>query len=97
MNFSYFTNNPNSLLQRSDNITTHLEQLMTVSGNKVQVKSHTVTMLVRLIGYMNKLYFHIDKISASDTTMLLVPIYKSTQVTGTCTTLQNNTYHNEKS
>ena len=26
-----------------------------------------------------------------------MPIYKSTQVTGTCTNLQNNTYHNEKS
>jgi hypothetical protein len=46
---------------------------------------------------MNKLYFRIDNISPSDTTMLLGPIYKSTQVTGTCTTLQNNTYHNEES
>lgn len=56
-----------------------------------------LSMSVRLIRYMNKLYFHIDNISASDTTMLLVPIHKSTQVTGTCNTLQNNTYHNEKS
>lgn len=46
---------------------------------------------------MKKLYFHTDNISASDTTMLLVPIYKSTQATGTCTNLQNNTCHNEKS
>lgn len=56
-----------------------------------------LSMSVHLIRYMNKLYFHTDNISASDTTMLLVPIYKSTQVTGTCTNLQNNTYHNEKS
>lgn len=56
-----------------------------------------MSMSVHLIRYRNKVYFHIDNISASDTTMLLVPIYKSTQVTGTCTNLQNNTYHNKKS
>jgi len=56
-----------------------------------------LSMSVHLIRHMNKLYFHIDNISASDTTMLLVPIYKSTQVTGTCTNLQNNTYLYEKS
>lgn len=56
-----------------------------------------LSMSARLIRYMNKLYFHTDNISVSDTTMLLVPIYKSTQVTDTCTNLQNDTYQNEKS
>jgi len=40
-----------------------------------------LSMSVRLIRYMNKVYFHTDNLSASDTTTLLVPICKSTQVT----------------
>lgn len=64
---------------------------MTVSDSKEQGNSHTVTMSVHLIRYMNKLYLHIYNIT-SDTTMLLVSIYKPTQVTNTCTNMQNDTY-----